>query len=85
MNKYFKIIVVLLSSLFLSFSANSTPPEVGHVHVEDERREAAALFGPRPLLGTPRLERLCVRVELDDVQVKLRDASGRDGGWVSLG
>ena len=56
-------------------------PEVGHVHLEDERREAAAVG--RPLLGTPRLERLCVRVELDDVQVKLRDASGRNGGWVS--
>ncbi len=55
--------------------------EVGHVHLEDERREAAAVG--RPLLGTPRLERLCVRVELDDVQVKLRDASGRNGGWVS--
>ena len=31
MNKYFKIIVVLLSSLFLSFSANSTEVKFGHV------------------------------------------------------
>ena len=31
MNKYFKIIVVLLSSLFLSFAANSVEVKFGHV------------------------------------------------------